>query len=73
MVTADSQRDELHAVKVCNTKYQSNHISTLKKDVPPILGGMGELKESTAPLEAIQTPELWNVHGEERGLYTRTS
>ena len=30
--------------------------------MPPLIGGLVEGKESTIPLTAILTPELWNVH-----------
>ena len=46
----DSKRDELHATKVQNTKEQYIIISSFKTDVPLILGGLGEGKESTKPL-----------------------
>ena len=40
-LTAESQRDEVHADKVRNTKDQSIVISDFKTDVPPILGVLG--------------------------------
>ena len=39
-------------------KEQSIVIYTLKTDVPPILGGLSEGKESTMSLTEIITPEL---------------
>ena len=55
MLTAKSQQYEFHAEKVQKTKELSIVISALKKDVPPILGGLGEGKESTTPLTDILT------------------
>ena len=42
--TLESQRDEFHAAKVRKTKEKFIFISTLKTDVPPLLGGLGEGK-----------------------------
>ena len=55
-MTAGYQRDEFHASKVRKTKWQSIFISSFKTDMLPILGGLGEGKESFTPLTAIQTP-----------------
>ena len=48
-------------------------ISVFKIDMPPILGGLGEGKESTTPLTSIRTPELWNAKDGVRGVYLRVS
>ena len=55
------------------TKEQPILISFLKTYLPPILGGLGEGKESTTPPIAILTPELWNAHDGVRGVYPRAS
>ena len=44
-----------------------------KTDVPPILGGLGEGKESIKTLTAIHTPNTWNAHDGVRGVYPRES
>ena len=41
VLTAELQRDEVHAAKVRETKDQSIVISAFKTNVPPILGGLG--------------------------------
>ena len=43
MSTAYLQRDEVDAAKVRKTKDKSIVISDFKIDVPPILGGLGEV------------------------------
>ena len=45
MSNANSQRDEVYADKVHNTKEQSIIISAFKKYVPLILGGLVKEKE----------------------------
>ena len=67
--TAESQKDEFHVDKVRNTRDQYIFILEFKIDVHPILGGLGEEKESTTLLTAIRTPKLWNDHDEVRGVY----
>ena len=71
--TAEWQQDEVHATKVRKTREKLIVMSTLKTDVPPIFGGLGEGKESTTPLTAICTPEMWNAHDGVRGIYPRAS
>ena len=73
MLTAESQKDEFHAAKTQKTKDKYIDISYFKSYVPPILGGSGEGKESTTPLTAICTPEIWNAHNGVRGVYPRSS
>ena len=67
--TAESQQDEVHASKVRKTKEQCIVVLAFKTDVHPILGALGEGKESTKPLTDIRTPELWNAHDEVREVY----
>ena len=55
------------------TKEQSIVISAFKTDLPHILGGLGNGKESKTPLTDIRTPELWNFRGGVRGVYPRAS
>ena len=43
-------------------KDKSIFILAFKTDIPQIMGSMGEGKEISAPLMAIRTPEIWNVH-----------
>ena len=50
MHNSESQRDEVHVDKVWKTKEELIIISAFKTDVPPILGGLGDGKESTTPL-----------------------
>ena len=71
--TTESQQDEVHVAKVRKTKEKSIVISSLKTDVPPILGGLGEGKESTTLLTYICTPKIRNANDGVRGLYPRTS
>ena len=71
--TLESQRYEFHAAKVRKTKYQSIVILAFKTDIPTILGRLGEGKEISTLLTAIQTPELWNAHDGVRGVYPRAS
>ena len=56
--TLESHRDKVHATKVRKTKEQYTFISDFKTDIPPILGGLGEVKEISTPLTAIRTQEL---------------
>ena len=49
--------------------YKSIIISDFNKDVPPILGVLGEGGVSTTPLTDICTPELWNDHDGVSVLY----
>ena len=58
MLTKESQKYAVHAVKVQKTNKQSIIIYYFKTDVPQIIGGLGEGKESTTPLIEILTPEL---------------
>ena len=51
------------------TKEKFIVILSLKTDVPPILGGFGEWKESTKPLIYIRIPGLWNDYDGVRGVY----
>ena len=67
----ESQRYEVHVSKVRKTKEKSIVISDFKTDVLPILGGLGEGKESTTPLIAICTHKIWNAHDRVRGVYPR--
>ena len=53
----------MHAEKIRNMKDKSIFILAFKTDIPQIMGSMGEGKEISAPLMAIRTPEIWNVHG----------
>ena len=53
------------------TKKKSIFILAFKTDLPPILGGSREGKESTTPLTYICTPEIWNSRDGVRGLYPR--
>ena len=69
VLTTESQQDEFHADMVHKTREKSIAISDFKTDIPPILGGLGEEKESTTPLTAIRTPELCNAHYGVRGVY----
>ena len=54
-------------------KEKSIVISEFKTDVTPILGELGEGKESTTPLTFIRTLELCKAHDGVRGLYPRAS
>ena len=71
--TAESQQYEAHAAKVRKTKEKLIVISDFKIDVPPILGGLGEGKESTTPLTSTLTPGLWNSHYGVRGVHPKAS
>ena len=55
------------------TKEKSIVILAFKTDVPTILRGLWEGKESTNPLTYIRTPEIWNSRDGVRGIYTRAS
>ena len=72
MLTAESQQDVVHAAKTQKTKDKYIVISYFKSCVPPILGGLGEGKESTTPLKAICTPDIWNAHDGVREIYLRS-
>ena len=71
--TTESQRDEVHAANVRNTKNQYIVISDFNTDIPPILRGLGEGKESFTHLAVIRIPELWNAHNGVTGVYPRAS
>ena len=49
-MTADSQRNDVNVAKVRKMRDRYIIIFDFKTDVPPILGGLGEGKESTTPL-----------------------
>ena len=49
MSTEDHKRDEVHADRGRKKKDQSIVISEFKTDIPPIMGGLAEGKESSAP------------------------
>ena len=53
------------------TKDKSIVISASKTNVPPILGGLGEKKESTTTITDNRTPELWNAYDGVREVYHR--
>ena len=72
VLNADSQRNEVHVDKAHRTKEHQIIISALKTDVPPVLGGPVEGKESTTTLTEILTPELWNAQDGVRGIYHRS-
>ena len=69
--TYESQRDEVHATNVRNTKDQNIIISDFNMDVPPLLGFLGKVKETLTPQMAISMPELQNAHENVRGLFPR--
>ena len=71
--TLESHRDEVHTVKVKNTKEQYIVISSFKMDIPPLLRGLREGKDRSTPLTVIRTPELWNAHDGVRYVYPRAS
>ena len=73
ILTADSQRDKVHAGNMHKTKEKSILISSLKTDLPPILGGLAEGKESTTSLTSIRTTEIWNDHYVVRVVYPRAA
>ena len=68
VLTAKLQQDKFHADKVRSTQGQSIAILAFKTYSPPILGGLGEWRESNTPLTDIRSPDLWNVHDGVRGL-----
>ena len=69
----ESQIENMHASKVINTKEQSIVISYFKTDILPILGGFREVKDSTTPLTAIRTSELWSTNTGVRGVQPSSS
>ena len=73
MSTVESQRDEVHGEKVSNKNEKSIVISAFNTDIPTVLGGLGEVNDSSTPLTAIHTPGLWNAHGGVRGVFQRES
>ena len=73
VLTAESQRDEVHSSKVRNKKEQSIVILAFKTYVSYILGGLEEVKESTAPLTDIHTPEIWSAQDGVWGVYLQSS
>ena len=71
--TAESQRDKLHTSKVRKNKDQFIIISAFEADINPIMGRMGEVKESSTPLTSVRMPYLWNYHDRFRIVYPRAS
>ena len=71
--TAEYQRDEVHATKIRKTKEKSIIVLVFKMDIPPMLGGLGEGKDSYISLTSIIIPKLWNAHDIVRGFYPRAS
>ena len=59
--------------KFGKTKYKPIVLSDFKTDVPTIMGGLGEWKQTGTPLKAIYTPELWNSCDCLRGAFPRAS
>ena len=72
MSTTELQRVKLHASKF-QKKEQYIVISAFKTYLPPILGGLSEVKESTIPLTDIRTPEIWNSRDGMRGVHPQGS
>ena len=72
-MTAASQQEKVHTNKVRKTKDKSIVISASKTNVPPILGVLGEGKESSTTLTDNCTPELWNAYDGLREVYHRES
>ena len=59
---AESQRDELNAATVINTKYQSIVILDFNTYILMILRVIEEGKEGSTPFTAIRTPDLWKAY-----------
>ena len=64
------QRNEVHAAKVRKTKDQSIFISEFKTDISPIMGGLGEGKDSSTPLTETKHP-IFGAHMSESGESTQ--
>ena len=73
MSSAGYQRYELHAAKFSNTKEQYIVILGFNTDMTPIMGGLREGKESSAPPTAILTPVIYNTHERYRKFFLRAS
>ena len=71
--TLGYQSYKVHAAKVGKTKDKSIFVSAFRTDIPPIMGGLVEVKEISTPLTAIRTPDLWNVQDGVSGIYPRAS
>ena len=56
--TLEYQQDEVHYDNVINTKEHSIVISLFKTDIPLIMGGLVEFKESSTTLTIIKPPGL---------------
>ena len=72
VLTSESKRDEVHTDKVRKTKDQMIVISDFKTDVPPIMGGLEEGKDTSTTLAAIMMLEFWNAHEGVRRVFLRT-
>jgi hypothetical protein len=69
--TDESQRGEIHEARVKRTQEQSTVIASFRTGVPPIFGGPKSQREATDPYSAIKTPEKWNGHDYQTGVFPR--
>jgi hypothetical protein len=69
--TDESQRGEIHEARVKRTQEQSTVIASFRTGVPPIFGGPKSQRDATDPYSAIKTPEKWNGHDYQTGVYPR--
>jgi hypothetical protein len=69
--TDESQRGEIHEARVKRTQEQSTVIASFRTGVPPIFGGPKATRDVADPYSAIKTPEKWNGHDYQTGVYPR--